>query len=689
MTMAPSVSYSITARLEVASHGRAVSEITRAVEQAGGVVTALDVNSGNRGMLRVDVTCAATDTAHAESLVAAMAAIPGVTVHKVSDRTFLLHLGGKIEMRSKVPLRNRDDLSMAYTPGVARVSLALAAKPEDARRLTIKRNSVAVVTDGSAVLGLGNVGPYAALPVMEGKAALFKRFAGIDAWPICLDTQDVDQIVATVAAIAPGFGGINLEDISAPRCFEVEQRLRAMLDIPVFHDDQHGTAIVVLAALTNALRVVGKDLRDVKIVMAGAGAAGTAVLKLLLSAGGRNVISCDINGAVYQGRGDLNESLEWIAAHTNPGCYAGDLKGAVIGADVFIGVSAPNVIGGDDVKNMAPGAIVFALANPDPEVDPDEAREYAAVVATGRSDYPNQINNVLAFPGVFRGLLDAQSTTITDAMLVAAARALADVVPAEELGPDYIIPSVFHPDVASGVAAAVRDAALAEAARAEAARNLSWQRLRTAIMDGARHDPNQDDGHMDHTGSDPKAGRLLVATPILGDPNFKRAVVLIVEHEDIQGTLGVVLNRPTTIGVGQVLEQWTDLATEPSVVFRGGPVAPNSALALAMVPGKDEPLGWRALDGAPALARLGLLDLDTPPRLLAPAITSLRVYAGYSGWSPGQLEAEIDEGAWYVLTAQPGDVFAADPDRLWRQVLRRQDGDMAFLATYPEDPTQN
>ena len=461
MTMAPSVSYSITARLEVASHGRAVSEITRVVEQAGGVVTALDVNSGTRGMLRVDVTCAATDTAHAEALVAAMAAIPGVSVHKVSDRTFLLHLGGKIEMRSKVPLRTRDDLSMAYTPGVARVSLALAAKPEDARRLTIKRNSVAVVTDGSAVLGLGNVGPYAALPVMEGKAALFKRFAGIDAWPICLDTQDVDQIVATVAAIAPGFGGINLEDISAPRCFEVERRLRAMLDIPVFHDDQHGTAIVVLAALTNALRVVGKDLPDVKIVMAGAGAAGTAILKLLLSAGARSVIACDINGAVYRGREGLNENenLAWIADNTNADCYAGGLAGAVIGADVFIGVSAPNVIGGDDVKNMAPGAIVFALANPDPEVDPDEAREYAAVVATGRSDYPNQINNVLAFPGVFRGLLDAQSTTITEAMLVAAARALADVVPADELGPDYIVPSVFHPDVASGVAAAVRDVA--------------------------------------------------------------------------------------------------------------------------------------------------------------------------------------------------------------------------------------
>jgi malate dehydrogenase (oxaloacetate-decarboxylating) len=467
MTMAPSVSYSITARLEVAAHGRAVSEITRAVEQAGGVVTALDVNSGNRGMLRVDVTCAATDTAHAESLVAAMAAITGVSVHKVSDRTFLLHLGGKIEMRSKVPLRNRDDLSMAYTPGVARVSLALAAKPQDARRLTIKRNSVAVVTDGSAVLGLGNVGPYAALPVMEGKAALFKRFANIDAWPLCLDTQDVDQIVATVAAIAPGFGGINLEDISAPRCFEVERRLRAMLDIPVFHDDQHGTAIVVLAALTNALRVVGKELPDVKIVMSGAGAAGTAVLKLLLTAGARQVISCDISGSVYRGREDMNETLAWIAEHTNDGCYAGDLAGAVAGADVFIGVSAPNVLHGRDVKTMNHDAIVFALANPDPEIDPDEAREFATVVATGRSDYPNQINNVLAFPGVFRGLLDAQSTTITEDMLVAAARALADVVPADEIGPDYIIPSVFHPDVASGVAAAVSAAAVASGAVAE------------------------------------------------------------------------------------------------------------------------------------------------------------------------------------------------------------------------------
>jgi malate dehydrogenase (oxaloacetate-decarboxylating) len=457
--MAPSVSYSLTARLEVASQGRAVSEITRAVEHAGGVVTALDVASGARGKLRVDVTCAAIDTDHAESLVTALREIPGVLVHKVSDRTFLMHLGGKIEMRSKVPLRNRDDLSMAYTPGVARVSLALAANPGDARRLTIKRNSVAVVTDGSAVLGLGNIGPYAALPVMEGKAALFKRFAGIDAWPICLDTQDTDAIVATVAAIAPGFGGINLEDISAPRCFEVERRLRAMLDIPVFHDDQHGTAIVVLAALTNALRVVGKDLDKVRIVMCGAGAAGTAVLKLLLTAGARNMVVCDLDGAVYQGRPGMNDNLTWIAANTNGVGYRGHLAGAMEGADVFIGVSAPGVLAGSHVKTMNSEAIVFALANPEPEVDPEDAREHAAVVATGRSDYPNQINNVLAFPGVFRGLLDAQSKKVDDRMLVAAARALADVVHPDELGPDYIIPSVFHPGVATGVAAAIREIA--------------------------------------------------------------------------------------------------------------------------------------------------------------------------------------------------------------------------------------
>ncbi|MEV6865498.1 NAD-dependent malic enzyme [Streptosporangium subroseum] len=459
MATVPSVSYSITVRLEVPAGGKAVSQLTHAVESAGGVVTALDVTTAGHETLRIDVTCAARDTDHAQAIVDKLEGVEGVVIHKVSDRTFLMHLGGKIEMRSKVPLRNRDELSMAYTPGVARVSMAIARNPEDVRRLTIKRNSVAVVTDGSAVLGLGNIGPAAALPVMEGKAALFKRFSDIDAWPICLDTQDVDEIVRTVQIIAPGFGGINLEDISAPRCFEVERRLRELLDIPVFHDDQHGTAIVVLAALTNALRVVGKELGDVRITLAGAGAAGTAVLRLLFAAGARSVIVCDYLGAVHRGRDDLDDSLQWIADHTNGEGYSGDLRGAVKGADVFIGVSAPGILNGDDIATMAKDAVVFALANPEPEVSPDVAREHAAVVATGRSDYPNQINNVLAFPGVFRGLLDAQATVVSQEMLLAAAKALAAVVTAEELGPNYIVPSVFHPDVSGAVAAAVRESA--------------------------------------------------------------------------------------------------------------------------------------------------------------------------------------------------------------------------------------
>ncbi|MEQ4718710.1 NAD-dependent malic enzyme [Nonomuraea sp. B19D2] len=459
MATVPSVSYSITVRLEVPAGGKAVSHLTHAVESAGGVVTALDVSNAGHEKLRIDVTCAARDTDHAQSIVDQLEAVEGVVIHKVSDRTFLMHLGGKIEMMSKVPLRNRDELSMAYTPGVARVSMAIARNKEDARRLTIKRNTVAVVTDGSAVLGLGNIGPEAALPVMEGKAALFKRFAGIDAWPICLDTQDVDEIVRTVQVIAPGFGGINLEDIGAPRCFEIERRLRDLLDIPVFHDDQHGTAICVLAALTNALRVVDKSIENVKITMAGAGAAGNAVLRLLLAAGARNVIVCDYLGAVHRGRDDLDESLRWIADHTNAEGYSGDLRGAVKDADVFVGVSAPGILTGDDIATMAKDAVVFALANPEPEVSPDDAREHAAVVATGRSDYPNQINNVLAFPGVFRGLLDAQAGGVTQEMLLAAAGALAAVVTPEELGPNYIIPSVFHPDVAAAVAAAVRESA--------------------------------------------------------------------------------------------------------------------------------------------------------------------------------------------------------------------------------------
>jgi malate dehydrogenase (oxaloacetate-decarboxylating) len=455
----PSISYSITVRLELPAGGSAISKLTTCVEEAGGIVTALDVTASGHDRLRIDVTCAASDTAHADRIVATLRALDGVVVHKVSDRTFLMHLGGTIQMETKHPIRNRDDLSMVYTPGVARVCQAIVANPEDARRLTVKRNAVAVVTDGSAVLGLGNIGPAAALPVMEGKAALFKRFAGIDAWPLCLDTQDPDAIVEIVKAVSPGFAGINLEDISAPRCFEIEKRLRDTLDIPVFHDDQHGTAIVVLAALTNALRVVGKALPDVRVVMSGAGAAGTAILRLLLEAGAQDVVVADVEGVVYRDRPGLHESLFALAEATNRTGLTGSLREAMDGADVFIGVSAPHVIDGEDVARMAEDSIVFALANPVPEIDPGVAREHAAVVATGRSDYPNQINNVLAFPGVFRGLLDASAKEIADTLLVAAAEAIAGAVSEQELNANYIIPSVFHAEVHTAVATAVRSAA--------------------------------------------------------------------------------------------------------------------------------------------------------------------------------------------------------------------------------------
>lgn len=451
----PNVSYSITVRLDIRADPTAIGLLTTAVGAAGGVVTALDVTDSHPDRLTVDVTCLASDQEHSAALTDALSSVDGVAIHKVSDRTFLLHLGGKIEVRSKVPLRTRDDLSMAYTPGVARVCLALAANPQDARRLTIKRNSVAVVTDGSAVLGLGNLGPAAALPVMEGKAALFKRFADIDAWPICLDTQDVDEIVRTVQLIAPGFGGINLEDISAPRCFEVERRLRELLDIPVFHDDQHGTAIVVLAALLNALRVVGKTLAEVRIVLAGAGAAGSAITRLLLTAGAEHVVVADIGGVVHAGRPDLDPNRQSLAALTNPDNVTGTLREALVNADVFIGVSAPNILTGEDIATMAPNAIVFALANPDPEVSPAAARRHAAVVATGRSDEPNQINNVLVFPGVFRGLLDAGARAIDASAQVRAAEALAGVLTVDQLNAAFIIPSVFDPAVVPAVSAAV------------------------------------------------------------------------------------------------------------------------------------------------------------------------------------------------------------------------------------------
>jgi malate dehydrogenase (oxaloacetate-decarboxylating) len=454
--------YSITVRVEIPAGASATAALTSAVGSAGGALTALDVVESQTDRMVVDVTCDTSGEAHADVITKAIAAIPGATVRKVSDRTFLMHLGGKIEVTPKVPLKHRDDLSRAYTPGVARVCLAIAEHPEDARHLTIKRNTVAVVTDGSAVLGLGNIGAAASLPVMEGKAALFKQFGGVDAWPVCLDTQDTDTLVEIVRAMAPVYGGINLEDISAPRCFEIEARLREMLDIPVFHDDQHGTAIVVLAALTNALKVVDKRIEDVRIVVSGVGAAGNAIIQLLLAQGAGEIIGCGRGGAVHSGQKDMDQFRTWIAQHTNSANLVGTLKEVLVGADVFIGVSAPNLLTGEDVATMADKAIVFALANPVSEVDPVEASKYAAVVATGRSDYPNQINNVLVFPGFFRGLLDAGVSDITDGMLIAAAHAIADKVQPEQLNSSYIVPSVFDATVAPAVAAAVREVAAAQ-----------------------------------------------------------------------------------------------------------------------------------------------------------------------------------------------------------------------------------
>jgi len=429
--------YGITIRVEGSPDLQPVALITATITGAGATITALDVVESLLERVVIDVTCDTIDADHAQEINLALTAHKGLTVRKVSDRTFLLHLGGKLEVQSKVPLKTRDDLSRAYTPGVARICQAIVDDPADVRRLTMKRNTVAVVTDGSAVLGLGNIGPAAALPVMEGKAALFKRFADVDAWPVCLDTQDVDEIVRTVQLIAPVYGGINLEDISAPRCFEIEERLRELLDIPVFHDDQHGTAIVVLAALTNSLKLVGKKLGEATIVMSGAGAAGTAVARLLTKSGATKIIAFDKDGCVTPG-------------------FSGKISDAMKGADVFIGVSAPNVLTEADVAGMAKGSIVFALANPDPEIDPVIARKYATVVATGRSDQPNQINNVLAFPGIFRGLLDAQAHKITDELLIAAAEAIASCVSESQLNASFIVPSVFDSQVVAKVAAAVK-----------------------------------------------------------------------------------------------------------------------------------------------------------------------------------------------------------------------------------------
>ena len=457
----PNASYSVTLRLRYPNQVGMFSQVADAISEAGGDVGTIDIVHVTGTEMERDITINAVDSDHEATIVSRVSQVPGVTVVNCRDRTLKMHEGGKIEVRSRVPLKTRDDLTMAYTPGVARVSLAIRDDPHQAYHLTIKGHTVAIVTDGSAVLGLGDVGPLAALPVMEGKALLFKEFGGVDAFPICLATKDVDEIVRTVLLLAPTFGGINLEDIAAPSCFEVEERLRQVLDIPVFHDDQHGTAIVVLAALLNALKIVGKEPRDVRVVVSGVGAAGIACAKMLRSAGVGDIVAVDTAGAIFAGRADnMNDAKRWVAQHTNRDRRCGSLSDVIAGADVFLGVSKPGVMTAWDVRRMARDPIVFALANPTPEIAPEDASPGARVIATGRSDYPNQINNVLAFPGVFRGALDCQAREINDEMKLAAALAITALIKPAELRPDYIVPTVFDRRVAPAVASAVIEAAV-------------------------------------------------------------------------------------------------------------------------------------------------------------------------------------------------------------------------------------
>ena len=457
--MRTSPSYTASYRVQIDESQATIVQVVDAASEAGAEVRGLDVAESNRGRIALDLTVDLQDSAHRRTVREAVAALPGVAITSTADQTFLSHIGGKIEVASKVPLRNRDDLSRAYTPGVARVCTAIHDMPQKAHLLTMKANTVAVVSDGTAVLGLGDIGPEAALPVMEGKAVLFKEFGGVDAWPVVLDTKDTEEIIAIVKAIAPAYGGINLEDISAPRCFEIEERLRAELDIPVFHDDQHGTAIVVLAALLNALKLVGKRIEDVRIVVSGVGAAGNAIILLLLAQGAKDIVGYGRDGALAADDTEgMHPTRKALAEATNPRLVHGSLAEGLKDADVFIGVSHGDILTPEDVATMAQDAIVFALANPTPEVDPLGAAKYARVVATGRSDYPNQINNVLAFPGLFRGLLDAKVKEITTEVLRVAATAIASVISDDELSTDYIIPGVFDERVAPAVSRAVRQA---------------------------------------------------------------------------------------------------------------------------------------------------------------------------------------------------------------------------------------
>src|SRR2546423_11960365 len=462
MQQTPSASYRWTLRVSLSSGAGSLGELTTAIGRAGGDIGAIDiVTVGNNYIIR-DITVSSVSSKHGEQIVETVKDVDGVELLHVSDPTFLMHLGGKIEVTSKVPLKTRADLSMAYTPGVARICDAIYNDPDKVFTLTIKKNTVAIVSDGTAVLGLGDIGPAAAMPVMEGKAMLFKEFAGVDAFPICLSTKDPDEIVRTVKNIATAFGGINLEDISAPRCFEIEDRLKEELDIPVFHDDQHGTAVVVLAALINALKIGGKKMEDIEVVVNGVGAAGVACTKIIMAAGVRNIVGCDQLGALYRGRREhMNWVKDWYAQNTNPDEDQGTIHDVIKGADVFLGLSVPGVINEEDLQKMADDPIVFAMANPTPEIMPEDAAPHVAVMATGRSDYPNQINNVLCFPGIFRGALACRASRINEQMKLAAAHAIAEIITPEELHPEYIVPSVFDKRVAEAVAREVEEAAYA------------------------------------------------------------------------------------------------------------------------------------------------------------------------------------------------------------------------------------
>jgi malate dehydrogenase (oxaloacetate-decarboxylating) len=489
----PSVSaqYSIVLRVEIDHRPGMLGLVATAIGDAGGSITSVDLVEIEHGHTLRDITVETAGTDHAQAIGDEVDLFDGAAVIEITDRTFQLHVGGKIEQRNKLPLRTRDDLSMAYTPGVARVCMAIHEDRDKAFQYTIKRNTVAVVSDGSAVLGLGDIGPEAAMPVMEGKAVLFKEFGGVDAFPICLSTKDPDEIVRTVQNIAPGFGGINLEDISAPRCFEIEERLKATLDIPVFHDDQHGTAVVTLAALINAAKLTGKDLKQLNVLIVGLGAAGIAVGKILLRAGITNIIGCDSKGAVHTRRADYEDGSmppvkRWFAEATNPEHRDGAPTDVIDGTDLFVGLSGARVMDPKALERMNRDAMVFAMANPNPEITPEEAAPYARVIATGRSDYPNQINNVLCFPGIFRGALDVRARDITEEMKMAAARGIASIVADSELREDYVIPSVFNRDVGDAVAQAVAGQAKAQGAAEVTGSEVGYSRGETEEFKAVR-----------------------------------------------------------------------------------------------------------------------------------------------------------------------------------------------------------